>query len=119
MRWRNTLTILVLLTVTSLPGFAQWRWGRPNRPQSGACFYRDTNFRGDYFCLREGQRWDSLPPGYNDKISSINIYGGARLRLFNDQNFSGESVLIDSDVRDLRWIPLPGNIFKQPPWSRI
>jgi hypothetical protein len=28
------------------------RFGRLPQPRAGACFYRDANFRGDYFCVR-------------------------------------------------------------------
>ena len=34
---------------------AQYSWGRPSEPQSGACFYKDPEFRGDYFCVRDGE----------------------------------------------------------------
>jgi hypothetical protein len=102
MRWRNTLTILVLLTVTSLPTFAQWRWGRPARPRSGACFYRHKNFRGKYFCIPSGRHWARLPRDMNDNITSVSVHGGARVRIFRDPEFHGPSRLIDRDIRRLR-----------------
>ena len=52
------------------------RWGRPNAPRSGACFYRDANFQGDYFCLRAGESVDAVPNDMNDQISSIRTFGG-------------------------------------------
>ncbi len=107
MRSRFALSAFLLLCVTALPAFAQWDWGRPHPPQVGACFYRVSDFRGDYFCLKEGERWPSLPPGFNDRISSIRVFNGARLRVFNDDDFDGISALIDHDVNDLRAYRLP------------
>ena len=107
MRFRFALTTLLLLCAASLPAFAQFGWGRPHPPQSGACFYRDSDFRGDYFCLKDGERWPSLPLGFNDRVSSIRVFGGARLRVFNDDNFGGISALINHDVHDLRAYRVP------------
>jgi len=112
MRLRYILTALLLLSVTSLPAFAQQSWGRPHPPKSGACFYADPGFRGEYFCLKHGERWPSLPPGFNDRITSIRVFGGARLRVFNDDNFGGISALIAHDVDDLRSFRLPENPYK-------
>ena len=107
MRFRFALSALFLLLITSLPALAQQSWGRPHEPGSGACFYKDSGFRGEYFCLKDGERWPSMPPGFNDRISSIRVFGGARLRIFNDANFGGISGLINHDVFDLRSYRLP------------
>jgi hypothetical protein len=107
MRFRFALTALFLLCVTSLPALAQQGWGRPHPPGSGACFYKEAGFRGDYFCLKDGERWPSMPLGFNDRISSIRVFGGARLRIFNDDNFSGISGMINHDVDNLRVFRLP------------
>ena len=101
-----TSVALLLLSVASVPASAQWRWGRPRPPSSGACFYRDVGFQGDFFCLKEGDRWPVLPRGFNDSVSSIRAFGGARLRIFYDNNFQGPSLLIDRDLGDLRRVPV-------------
>jgi len=109
MRLRFAPLAILLLLVASAPAFAQWQWGRPRPPESGACFYRDSNFRGNFFCLKDGDRWPSLPRGFNDAISSIRVFGGARLRIFRDGNFQGASLLVDRDTTNLKLIPLsPG-----------
>lgn len=59
--------------------------------------------------MKIGDRWPSVPPGFNDRISSIRVFGGARLRLFNNDNFGGMSMLLNSDVRSLRRLRLPDN----------
>lgn len=52
------------------------RFGRLPQPRAGACFYRDANFRGDYFCVRSDDAIDALPNDLNDQISSIRMLGG-------------------------------------------
>jgi Peptidase inhibitor family I36 len=115
MRLRSALPAALLLFVASLPAFAQWGWGRPHPPREGACFYRGTGFRGDYFCLRVGERWPSLPHGFNDRIRSIQVFNGAHIRVFNDDGFGGISARLDGDVDDLRELRLPGDPHKS--WS--
>jgi hypothetical protein len=109
MRLRFATVVMLLLFVISLPAFAQWQWGRPHPPRAGACFYKEADFRGDYFCMKVGERWPSLPAGFNDKITSIRVFGGARVRVFNNENFGGVSLFIDHSVRDLRRIPVSDN----------
>jgi hypothetical protein len=100
------LRFAILLMLVSAPAaFAQWQWGRPQTPRSGACFFRDADFRGDYFCLRDGERWPAVPRGFNDTISSIRTFGGARLRIFYDDNFRGVSLLVDRNIRNLQRVP--------------
>lgn len=79
-------------------------WGSPSLPREGACFYKDADFRGEYFCVPRGASYGELPPGFNDHISSIRVMG-ARVTIFEDVNFSGRSDRFDSDVQDLgrRW----------------
>ena len=101
MRLRFALSAFLLLSFTALPALAQQQWGRPRPPKTGACFYRDADFRGDYFCMNDGERWPSMPPGFNDQISSIRVFHGARVRIFNDDNFRGVSVRIDGNVGNL------------------
>lgn len=112
MRLRFAPIGVLLLFFTSLPAFAQWDWGRPHPPRSGACFYKEHDFGGDFFCLRPGERWPSLPRGFNDRISSVRVFGGARLRVFTNDNFNGPSLIIDHDIFDLRRVPVGPNPFK-------
>ncbi len=48
-----------------------------------------------------------MPAGFNDKISSIRVLHGARVRLFNNDNFNGVNLRIDYDVDILIRIRLP------------
>jgi hypothetical protein len=109
MQLRFALTAVLFLSFASPPSWAQYRWGRPHPPKVGACFYKDAGFRGDYFCLKLGERWPSMPPGFNDKISSIRIFRDARVRVFQDSEFRGRSLRLDHNVDNLKEIRLPDN----------
>ena len=85
------------------PAYAQ-RWGREPQPRSGVCFYKETNFRGDYFCAGAGENLSAVPDGMNDKISSIKVFGDAEVTLFKDVRFEGRSTRFDGDVRNLKEI---------------
>jgi len=89
----------LLLAATAL---AQPRWGRPTAPKSGACFYRDQDFEGDYFCASAGEEIPVMPRGLNDEISSIRTFGNAEVRIFEDVRFGGRSETFDRSVRNLR-----------------
>jgi len=81
------------------PPRGNWRgsdWG-----SGGACFYTDTNYGGSFFCLHRGEARESLE-GFGDRISSVRMFGGARVVLYDDRNFSGAKDRIDGDVADLR-----------------
>lgn len=82
-------------------------WGRGRRPRAGACFYRDPNFRGDYFCMERGMSYESLPPGFNDRITSVRVFGGAEVAIFNDTAFRGVNAVTRERIRDLRSWRLP------------
>jgi len=86
------------------PGWWNSGSGRPptNQPRNGACFFRQTNYASDYFCMERGASFGSLPNGFNDQISSIRIHGGATVVAFSDGNFSGGSVVFRHNVPDLR-----------------
>jgi hypothetical protein len=101
---KRTLTVLVLAAAAlaiSLPAQAQ-RWGRDDEPRDGVCFYKDTNFHGDYFCARIGENERDLPKDMNDKITSIRLFGDAEVEVFQDARYEGRSTRFDGDVHDLK-----------------
>jgi hypothetical protein len=108
MRSRLKFAAAVLLCLASVSAVAQqWQWGRPRPPRAGACFYKDVGFNGDYFCMQAGDRWPSLPRGFNDRISSIRTFGGALVQLFDNEQFRGRHVRINRDVDSLLRLRLP------------
>ena len=76
-------------------------WHGGSWEKGGACFYQDRDFGGAYFCLRRGEQRESLG-GYGDDISSIRTFGGVRVTVFDDRNFSGARETLDREVSDLR-----------------
>jgi hypothetical protein len=98
--WNDNISSLRVGTASWIPGRPP-SWGKPQLPRQGACFYRDANFRGEYFCVNRGGSYATLPSGFNDRISSIRVRG-ANVMLFRDRNFDGRSQRVSSDVVDMR-----------------
>jgi hypothetical protein len=83
-------------------------WNRRPNPRRGACIYTSRNFTGNHFCVRAGDRLPSLPGNFGDNISSIQVFGGARVTIFNDRNFHNGSTTLGVSVPDLRAVPFRG-----------
>jgi peptidase inhibitor family I36 len=99
----RTTGALVVLTTLAIPSAAMaQRWGRPPFPGSGACFFQDSDFRGDYFCVPAGEDVGRVPDEMNDRISSIRVFGRAEVIVFGDIRFRGGSARFDRNIRDLR-----------------
>ena len=90
------------IAVLATTGLEAQRWGRPRPPSSGACFYRNADFRGDYFCVPVGSDVDRMPDGLNDRISSIRFFGGAEVTVFRNPDFNGRSSRFYTDVSNLQ-----------------
>ncbi|MGA2989279.1 MAG: peptidase inhibitor family I36 protein [Candidatus Korobacteraceae bacterium] len=107
MKFGRVMAIALLwICVFSIAAEAQLRWGHPKPPRAGACFYREPSFSGYFFCMRAGEQEPALPSGFNDKISSIRVFGGAGARVFNGANFAAPTAVFFSDVVDLRAVSL-------------
>jgi hypothetical protein len=81
------------------PPRGDWHGGKWDR--GGACFYKDSKFGGGFFCLHRGDRRESLGD-FGDKISSIRVFGNARVTVYDDRNFSGADASTSRDISDLR-----------------
>jgi hypothetical protein len=102
MQRHGWLAVLLVLVSAGLCAAQDVRWGRPPVPSSGACFYKETNFRGDYFCVRNGQSYSNLPPGFNDRIYSLRVFGRTPVSVYVDNNFRGAQATTRRNIRDLR-----------------
>ncbi len=93
-------------------GGGKWgmAWGRPSVPRSGVCFYRDINYGGQYFCAPVGATTEQVPPGMNDQISSVRVFGNAEVTVYRDMSFRGQARNFDSDMNDLRRVGLNDRI---------
>ncbi len=76
-------------------------WGYGPTPRDGACFYKDTKFHGEFFCVESGDSIRHMPDGMNDKITSIRLFGSATVQVYQDSKFEGRSTRFDDDVKDL------------------
>jgi hypothetical protein len=74
---------------------------RNNQPREGVCFYMDAGYRGDMICANSGESQRNVGERYNDKISSIRIFGRAEVAVFDDENFSGARRTFSQDVPNL------------------
>jgi len=85
-------------------GESRWdpSWNRRPMPRSGACFFKDRDFRGDRFCVNAGDRLPALPGSFGDNISSLQLFGRARATVFNDREFRGGSEEFRRSIPDLR-----------------
>jgi hypothetical protein len=117
---RFWLTLLVVCIALSALGNAQSRppdrdpwtyggnyswdesWNHRPYPAAGVCFFTNANFSGNHFCVRRGDRLPRLPENFGDNISSIRLFGNARVVVFNDRNYSGGSQQFNASVQDLR-----------------
>ena len=96
-----TAGLLGALVLVASPLLAQPRWGRPVEPRNGACFHRDPDFRGDYFCASVGEEVASVPFSMSDQIGSIRLFGNAEVTVFQNGRFGGRSTRFDREVRDI------------------
>jgi hypothetical protein len=98
----RTVAIFVSGALLAAASVTAQRWGTEEPPRDGVCFYDDSDFHGDYFCVRAGEGLRSLPIGMNDRISSLRILGRAEVEVFADSDYEGASGRFDSNVRHLR-----------------
>ena len=94
--------VSVLITAVVRGESQQRRRGGDPMPRAGVCFFEDTNFEGDYFCVRPGEVLARMPPGMNDQISSIRVIGNVEVTAYRDVRFDGPSARFFTDVSDLR-----------------
>ena len=79
-------------------------WPEPQPPvyddEAGACFYSERNFGGYSFCLEEGDTAGDLR-NWDNRIRSVEIFGGARVDLCRDEDFDGACITLRSDTARL------------------
>jgi|GEM_PF-2479708 len=69
----------------------------------GACFYNDTEFHGDAFCVASGDQRRRLSNDWNNQFSSIRFFGRAsRVEVFDQEGMRGRSEAITRDVPNMR-----------------
>src|SRR5262245_8180017 len=99
---RKLIHVACFVVIAASSTLSAQRWGHGTLPRDGACFYKDTDFHGDYFCLAGGDELGGMSEDVNDKITSIRIFGQAEVIVFTDARFSGDSTRFAGSVRDLK-----------------
>lgn len=76
---------------------------RDNRPaRDRICVYEDINYGGRSQCWNADEEERNLSgTGWNDRISSIRVYGRARIEVYRDADYHGQRVRIERDSADL------------------
>jgi hypothetical protein len=85
-----------------------WPWPpQPPQPEppifddeAGACFYSERNFGGSSFCVDEGEGYSRLR-NWDNRIRSVEVFGGARVDLCTDSNYRGSCVTLRRDTSRL------------------
>jgi len=95
------IALLVVAFQLSTAGTVGAQFGG-GQPREGACFYKDSDFRGPSFCVQAGERRESLSGGFDDEVSSIRMYGRVEVVVYRDTRFRDDSRRFSSDVRDLQ-----------------
>lgn len=65
-----------------------------------ACFYVNAGFDGSSFCMGEGTK-NSLNATFKDKITSVEVSGGLKVKLCVDNNLGGYCKTVTTDTDDL------------------
>ncbi len=103
--------IVASLSMTAVPAFAQQgrdrSEGRDNRDTDRVCFYRDVEYQGPSWCYRPGDELADLR-NRNNEISSIRIFGRARVVVWDQEEFMGATDEFDMDAPDLRLRAMEG-----------
>lgn len=92
---------IVAVWVVLGAGAAAAQSGGQSFPREGACFYRDADYSGRYFCVQSGDGLRTLPRDADDEVSSIRVFGRVEVVVYRDSRFRGESLQFTSNVRDL------------------
>jgi hypothetical protein len=102
MKGRTRLALFATGAILASGSVASAQRGRDDPlPRQGACFYEHANYGGQYFCAQVGDDISRLPSGANDRVSSIRLLGGAEVTIFDNTQFRGGSLRINSDIRNL------------------
>ena len=91
------------LILCFVPAFANAQFNRGN---DRVCVYRDNNFNGREQCYYPGDDISNLR-GF--QVSSIRVDGRARVIVYENPNFHGNTAEFNNDIRDLAQVPMQGS----------
>ncbi len=94
------LTIGMLLGIIAIASLTVAAQARRGDTRDQVCFYENNFFGGWQQCLLPGEQVGDLG-AHRNQISSIRVFGDARVTAFMDKNFEGSSLDVNSDLNDL------------------
>jgi len=90
------LALLAGAMTLSIPAAARAQ----QTPRVGVCFYEDADYRGNHFCAAAGEEQPSVQD-WNDRISSIRVFGGAQVEVFSNIDYKGTARRISGSTPNL------------------
>jgi hypothetical protein len=79
----------------------------PGIIDEGVCVYEKPGFEGRFQCWAANTDISDLSfADWNDKISSVRVFGDTRLVGYKDTEFRGDRIIIAHDVTDLSTLPM-------------
>lgn len=96
------------------PGYSQPSPPQPPGPKQ-VCVYDFANYAGAQACVYAGMSQTDIQPPWNDRVTSIRVFGGAHIRLCQDANFGGFCNVFSSDVPKLG-VPLNNKASSYQVW---
>jgi hypothetical protein len=107
---RISILVTVWLTMPWLvaDGTDQHARNRDDREDDRVCFYMHVNYEGPEWCYRPGDELADFGRRRNE-ISSIRVFGRARVVVFDQRGFSGEAEEFTANVADLTLRHLGGS----------
>jgi hypothetical protein len=94
------LTIGMLLGIIAIASLTVAAQAGRGDTRDQVCFYENNYFGGWQQCLLPGEQVGDLG-AHRNQISSIRVFGDARVTAFMDKNFEGASLDVNSDLNDL------------------
>ena len=111
MKMYSVLSLGLVAGLCLAPGenaAAQFDRGNDRSGGDQVCVYKDINYYGAQQCYRPGEEVPNLG-AQNNSISSIRVYGGTTITVYEKAAFGGRSAEFTSDVSDLGKRMMAGN----------
>ncbi|MEO1329837.1 MAG: hypothetical protein AAFW46_09245 [Pseudomonadota bacterium] len=67
-------------------------------PAAACLMYEDAEFRGRFGAFEPGDAVPRFGPFWNDRVSSVQVADGCRLRMFEHWDFGGQEVQFETDA---------------------
>lgn len=104
-----------------LPGGGSISFGTPGyeAPEQTlpkqVCVYDLANYAGSSICVQDGMSSNAIAGFWNDRVTSLRVFGGARIRLCQNNNFGGFCNVFATDVPKLG-VPLNNKASSYQVW---